>query len=64
MMKGIPKEHPKPKCPQYEFKNLMEVQTLKTTLKETKQHICTVELQGLPSLIGKKNDEKLDKLLK
>jgi hypothetical protein len=29
----------------------------KPTLKETKQHICKVELKGLPNLIGKKNDE-------
>jgi hypothetical protein len=29
------------------------------TLKKIKQHIHKVELQCLPNLIGKKNDEKL-----
>jgi hypothetical protein len=38
----------------------MEAKTLKVTLKETKQHTCGVELQGLPNLTRKKNDEKLE----
>jgi hypothetical protein len=31
---------------------------MEATLKETKQHIYEAESQGLPNLIGKKNDEK------
>jgi hypothetical protein len=42
----------------------MEARTLKATLKQIKQHTCKVELQGLPNLIGKKNDEKLERQLK
>jgi len=37
---------------------------LKATLKETKQCTCGVELQGLPNLIRKKNDEKPKKQFK
>ncbi len=32
--------------------------------KETKQHTCEVELQGLPNLTKKKNDEKPKRHLK
>jgi hypothetical protein len=46
------------------YRNLMELKTLKATLKETIQHTCKVELQGLPNLIRKINDEKLEKQLK
>jgi len=42
----------------------MEARTLEATLKETKQHICRVELQGLPNLTQKNNDERLEKQLK
>jgi hypothetical protein len=42
----------------------MEEITLKETLKATKQHICKVEPQGLPNLIGKENDGKPKKQLK
>jgi len=42
----------------------MEMKTLKATPKETKHHIWNVELQGLPNLIWKKNDEKLEIQLK
>jgi hypothetical protein len=38
----------------------MEVKTLKTTPKETKQHIYGAKPQGLPNLIRKRNDEKLE----
>jgi hypothetical protein len=41
----------------------MEAKPLKATPKETKQHICEVELQGLPNLTKKKNDEKLEKII-
>jgi len=46
-----------PKAPNRGYKNLMDVKTLMATLKETKLHICRVELQGLLNLNGKKNDE-------
>ncbi len=42
----------------------MEAKTLKATLKETKQHTCGVEPQGLPNLIKKKNDKKPERQLK
>jgi hypothetical protein len=42
----------------------MEERTLKVTLKDTKQHICGVEPQGLPNLTRKENDEKPKKQLK
>ncbi len=42
----------------------MEARTLKATLKETKQHTCGVESQGLPNLIRKKNEEKPERQLK
>ncbi len=32
--------------------------------KKTKQQTCGVELQGLPNLTKKKNDEKLEKKMK
>jgi len=34
-----------------------EMKTLMATLKETKLHMCRIELQGLLNLSGKKNDE-------
>jgi hypothetical protein len=37
----------------------MEAKTLKATLKETKQHTCGIEPQGLANLIRKKNDKNL-----
>jgi hypothetical protein len=37
---------------------------LNVTPKETKQHTCGVEPQGLPNLTKKKNDEKLEKNMK
>jgi hypothetical protein len=40
---------------------MMEAKTLKATSRETIQHTCGVELQSLPNLIKKKNDEKLEK---
>jgi hypothetical protein len=43
---------------------MMEAKTLKATLKETKQHTCGVEPQGLPNLIKKKNDKKPERQLK
>ncbi len=42
----------------------MEERTLKVTLKETKHHICGVEPQGLPNLIGKESDGKPKRQLK
>jgi hypothetical protein len=42
----------------------MEAKTLKATSKKTKQHTCGAELQGLPNLIRKKNDEKSKRQLK
>jgi hypothetical protein len=40
------------------------VKTLNATLKETKQHTYKAKPKGLPNLIRKKNDEKLEKQLK
>jgi hypothetical protein len=42
----------------------MEAKTLKTTPKETKQHIYKAKPQGLPNIIKKRNDEKLKIQLK
>jgi hypothetical protein len=42
----------------------MKIKNLKATLKEIKQHTCETEPQGLPNLIKKKNNEKLEKQLK
>ncbi len=42
----------------------MEVKTLKTTLKETKQQTCEAKPYGLPNLTRKTNDEKPKKQLK
>ncbi len=42
----------------------MEVKTLKTTLKETKQQTCEDKHYGLPNLTKKTNDEKPKKQLK
>jgi hypothetical protein len=41
----------------------MEVKTLKVTPKYIKQHTCRVELQGLPNITKKINDEKFEKQL-
>jgi hypothetical protein len=38
----------------------MEVNTMKATPKETKQHICRVEPRGLPNVTRKKNDGNPD----
>jgi hypothetical protein len=40
---------------------MMEVITLKATLKKAKQHTYGVEPQGLPNLTRKGNDEKLER---
>jgi len=42
----------------------MEAWSLKVILKETKQHIYRVELQGLLNLTKKKKDEKFERQLK
>ncbi len=53
-----PKGTPKTLMPQIWVHKLDGGENLEAILKETKQHNCRVESQNLPSLNGKKNDEK------